>query len=82
MRPTTAYCLDLLMRRRLRRALLKTACVLLVVAAIAAGWSRRVAAAEPSRVEITAPFPGDILRGGQIMASPRNAVVPVRSQQH
>jgi hypothetical protein len=41
MRPTTAYLLERLLRRRLRAALVKTACLLLLLVVLCAGWSRR-----------------------------------------
>jgi hypothetical protein len=49
MRPTTAYLLERLLRRRLRAALLKTACALLVLAALVAGWSLRGSDNTPRR---------------------------------
>jgi hypothetical protein len=40
MRPTTAYCLELLMRRRLRAALIKAVCVIALLSALIVGWGR------------------------------------------
>jgi hypothetical protein len=40
MRPTTAYCLDLLMRRRLRTTLIKVLCVIALLSALVASWGR------------------------------------------